>query len=72
MELLGMRLKWKIVSVQILCKIGARFVRNVPQAQKSFWTHTMELLGEVGHVESRFGLFGDSVSVGARLVHGLR
>jgi hypothetical protein len=32
----------------------------------------MELLGEVGHVESRFGLFGDSVSVGARLVHGLR
>jgi hypothetical protein len=31
----------------------------------------MELLHDVGHVESRFGLFGDSVSVGARLVHGL-
>jgi hypothetical protein len=31
----------------------------------------MELLGYVGHVESRFGPFGDSVSVGARLVHGL-
>jgi hypothetical protein len=41
-------------------------VPNVPKARKSFWTHTMELLGEVGHVESRFGLFGDSVSVGAR------
>jgi hypothetical protein len=40
----------------------------------------MELLGDVGHVESRFGPFGDSVSVGpfgdsanihARYVHGL-
>jgi hypothetical protein len=30
----------------------------------------MELLCDVGHVESRFGLFGDSVSVGARKVHG--
>jgi hypothetical protein len=26
--------------------------------------HLMELLGDVGHVESRFGPFGDSVSVG--------
>jgi hypothetical protein len=31
----------------------------------------MELLSDVGHVKSHFGLFGDSVSVGARLVHGL-
>ena len=31
----------------------------------------MELLGDLGHVESRFFLFGDSVSVDARLVHGL-
>jgi hypothetical protein len=29
-------------------------VPNVPLAQKSFWTHPMELLGDVGHVESRF------------------
>ena len=29
----------------------------------------MELLGDVGHVESHFFLFGDSVSVGARLKH---
>jgi hypothetical protein len=28
--------------------------------------HPMELLGDVGHVESRFGAFKDSVSVGAR------
>jgi hypothetical protein len=26
----------------------------------------MELLGDVGQVKSRFGLFGDSVSVDAR------
>jgi hypothetical protein len=32
----------------------------------------MELLGDVGHVESCFGPFGDGVSVGARKVDGLR
>jgi hypothetical protein len=32
---------------------------------KSFWMHLMELLGDVGHVESRFGPFGNSVNVGA-------
>ena len=47
-------------------KIGARFVPNVPKAQKLFWTHPMELLGDVGHVESHFGPCGDSVSVGVR------
>ena len=31
----------------------------------------MELLSDVGHVEPRFDLFGDSVSLGAGLVHGL-
>jgi hypothetical protein len=33
----------------------------------------MEQLGDVGHVETRLGLFGDSVSVGARQTyHRLR
>jgi hypothetical protein len=32
----------------------------------------MELLGDMGDVESRFIPFGDSVSVVARWVHGLR
>jgi hypothetical protein len=32
----------------------------------------MDLLGDVGHVESCFNPFGDSVTVGARLVHDLR
>ena len=29
------------------------------------WTHLMELLGDMGHVESHLFPFGDSVSVGA-------
>jgi hypothetical protein len=36
-----------------------------------FWMHPVELLGDVGHVESHLFLFGDSISVSARLVHGL-
>jgi hypothetical protein len=34
--------------------------------------HPTELLCDVGHVESRFGPFGDSVSFRARYVHGFR
>ena len=30
------------------------------------WTHLMELLGDMDHMESLFFLFGDSVSVSAR------
>jgi hypothetical protein len=32
----------------------------------------MEILGDMGHVESRLGQFGHVVSVSARLVHRLR
>jgi hypothetical protein len=32
----------------------------------------MELLGDMGHVDCGFFLFGDSVSVRTRKVHGLR
>jgi hypothetical protein len=41
-------------------------VQNVPQALKSFWTHPMELLGDLGQVESCFGPCEDSASIGAR------
>jgi hypothetical protein len=34
---------------------------------KSFWTHLIEHLGDVGHVESHFGPFRDSVSDRARV-----
>ena len=44
---------------------------NVPLARKSFWMHPMVLLGDMGQVEDRFGPFGDSVNVGAKLGHGL-
>ena len=44
--------------------MGAWFALDVPLAYKSFWTHPMELLGDVGHVESRLFPFGDSVGVG--------
>jgi hypothetical protein len=32
----------------------------------------MELLHDVGYVQSRFGLFGDIICVGARYMHDLR
>jgi hypothetical protein len=32
----------------------------------------MELLGDMGHVESRIGPFGDGVSVGVGQVHNLQ
>jgi hypothetical protein len=28
--------------------------------------HRMELIGDVGHMESHFGPFGDTVTIGAR------
>ena len=37
----------------VLVLIGARFGLSVSLAQISFWMHSMELLGDVGHVESR-------------------
>jgi hypothetical protein len=50
------------VSMQYRC----RFAPNIPQAQKSFWMHTMELLCDMGGVESHFVLFGDSANLDAR------
>jgi hypothetical protein len=42
------------------------FALNIPQTQKSFWTHPIEHLGDVGHVESHFDPFRDSVSIVVR------
>jgi hypothetical protein len=39
---------------------------NVPQANKSFWMHPMELLDDEAQVEAHFGPFGDSANVDAR------
>jgi hypothetical protein len=45
--------------------VGAWFVPNIPKAQKSFWMHPIELQGDICHVESCIGPFGDIVGVGA-------
>jgi hypothetical protein len=59
--LTSVRLEIVLILMQDRCTVST----NVPQALKSFWMHLMTLLGDVGHVESRFGPFADSVSVGA-------
>jgi hypothetical protein len=66
-----MRLKWKLNSVRleimlILTQDRCTVWVNRIEAQKSFCTHQMELLGDMGHVESLFGSLGDSVNVGVR------
>ena len=60
--LVSVHLEIVLTKTQDRCK----FAPNVHWSRKSFWTHPMELLGDVVHVESHFVLFGDSVSVGAR------
>jgi hypothetical protein len=59
-------------SVSVGAKIGSRFAPYILQAQKSFWTRTIELLGDLGHVGSRFNLFVDSTNLATRLVQGFR
>ena len=39
---------------------------NVPEAQKSFWTHSMVPLGDEAQVEAHFGLFEDCANLDAR------
>ena len=59
---------WKLVSVHLEIVLISMHHRCMVYAEhtigsESFWTHPMELLGDVGHVESRFGPFGDSVNL---------
>ena len=65
-----MRLKWKLLLVHleivlILTQDRYEVCVKLTIGLEIFWTHLMELLGDVGHVKSHFGLFGDSVGVGA-------
>jgi D-arabinose 1-dehydrogenase-like Zn-dependent alcohol dehydrogenase len=71
------RLKWKLVSVHleivlILTQDGCTVCAECTTGSEIVCTHPMELLGDVGHIKSRFGQFGDRVSVSARQVHSLR
>ena len=70
-------LKWKLVSVHL--EIVLNLTRDrctvcIEQTigQEIILDAPMELLGDMGYVESHFFPFGDSVSVGAREVSGLR
>jgi hypothetical protein len=45
--------------------------RTYHRHRKSFWTHSMGLLGYKAQVEAWFGPFGDSATLDAILVHGL-
>jgi hypothetical protein len=56
------------VSVQDRCTVCAKGTIGL----EIILTHPKELLGDVGHVESHFSPFGDSVSVGTRKVLDLK
>jgi hypothetical protein len=65
------RLKRKLVSVRLeivlILTQDRHTVCAIPTiARKSFLTHSMDHLGDVGHLESHFGPFGDGVMVCAR------
>ena len=62
------RLETLLVSVQDWCMVCAR--RTI--GSEIVFDASMERLGDMGHLDSRFFPFGDIVSVGTRLVHGLR
>jgi hypothetical protein len=51
-----------------MCKVCA----ECTTAMEIIFGTPIVLLGDVGQVESWFDLFGDSVNIGARQVHGLR
>ena len=65
------RLKWKLglvyLEIVVILMQDRSTVCVVKEYfWKSIWTHPMELVDDVCHMESRFGLFGDNVSFGAR------
>ena len=65
-----MRLKWRLISVRVEIVLILTQDRCAVCAERTTGSEIildapMELLRDVGHVESHFGLFGDSVRVGA-------
>jgi hypothetical protein len=62
------RLKWNLDSVRleivlILTQDRCTVCVELSRGSKSLCMHRMKLLDDVGHLESYFGLFGDSFSV---------
>jgi hypothetical protein len=65
------RLKWKLVSVRLEIVLILTQDRCTVCTERTIGleivlAHPMELLGDMAHVESRFGTFRDGVSVRAR------
>ena len=65
------RLKWKLILVHLEVVRNLTQERCVVCAERAIgleiiFAHLMELLGDMGLVESCFGPYGGSVSVGAR------
>jgi hypothetical protein len=58
-----------LVSVQDRCTVCTECTTGI---EKSFWTHSMGLLGDDAQVKAWFHLFGDSATLDARLGNGLR
>ena len=61
-KLISVRLEILLILTQDRCTVCVKRIIG----SEMFWTHLMELLGDVGHLDSRFFLFGDTVSVDAR------
>ena len=65
------RVKWKLISVHleivpILTQDRCMVCGECTIGSEIILTHPMELLGDVGYVESRFGPFRDSANLNAR------
>ena len=61
-NIVSVYLETMLVSVQDRCTVCAKNTIG----SKIILVEPVELLGDVGHVESHFGPFGDSVSVSER------
>ena len=69
-----MRLKWNLVSVRleiVLVSVQDRCTVCAKQVSEIISEAPDGILDDEAQVESSFGLFGDSVSISARQVHGL-
>ena len=63
--------KWKLVSVhlEVVLTLAQDRCTVCPEGtigSEIIWINPMELLGDVGHVETHLFSYGDSVSVSAR------
>ena len=66
-NLVSVHLEMVLVSVQDWCMVCAKHTIG----PKTVLDAPMVLLGDEAQVQARFGLFRDSTSLDARLVHGL-